>query len=166
MCGEGMGTKKTLTCGCRGTKVIHLHEGETKELVYESQGGQIINTWVYAVKQGIKMCVYVCVEGDQKIITCVWGRGTKELIHVYGGGGTKELIHVYGGGGTMELIHVYWGRVDQGINTCVWGRGDQGINTCVWGRGDHGINTCVGGGVGTRELICVCVVCVWEGTRN
>ena len=54
----GDGTKKTLTCGCRGTKVvIHLHEGETKELVHECQGGQIINT-------------------------CVWGEGTKELIHV------------------------------------------------------------------------------------
>ena len=40
MCGEGIGTtNKTLTCGCRGTKVIHLHEGETKELVHECQGG-------------------------------------------------------------------------------------------------------------------------------
>ena len=42
-------------------------------------------------------CVCVCVEGDQEINTCVWGRGTMELRHVYGGG-AKELINVYGGG--------------------------------------------------------------------
>ena len=102
-----MGTKKTLTCGCRGMKVIHLHEGETKELVHKCQGGQIINTCVYAVNQAIKMCACVW-EGYQEINTCVWGR---ELIHVYGGG-ANELIHVYGGG-------------DQGINTCVCGRGTK-----------------------------------------
>ena len=65
VCGEGMGTKKTLTCGCRGTKVIHLHEGETKELVHECQGGQIINTCVYAVHQGIKMCMCMCGGGPR-----------------------------------------------------------------------------------------------------
>ena len=32
LCGEGVGTKRTLICGCRGMKVIHLYEGETKEL--------------------------------------------------------------------------------------------------------------------------------------
>ena len=58
VCGEGVGTKKTFICGCRGMKVIHLYKGETKELVSECQGGQIINTCVYAV---IKMCV--CVSG-------------------------------------------------------------------------------------------------------
>ena len=59
MCGEGVGTKKTLICGCRGTKVIHLYKGETKELVSECQGGQII---VYAV---ITMCVCVCGGGPR-----------------------------------------------------------------------------------------------------
>ena len=57
MCGEGVGTKKTLICGCRGMKVIHLYKGETKELVSECQGGQIINTCVYSVIK-IRVCVY------------------------------------------------------------------------------------------------------------
>ena len=30
VCGEGVGTKKTLICGCRGMKVIHLYKGETR----------------------------------------------------------------------------------------------------------------------------------------
>ena len=64
MCGEGVRTKKTLICGCRGMKVLHLYKGETKELS-ECQGGQIINTCVYAE---IKMCVCVC-GGDQGIKT-------------------------------------------------------------------------------------------------
>ena len=62
MGGEGVGTKKTLICGCRGMKVIHLYKGETKELVSECQWGQIINTCVYAV---IKMCACVCGGGPR-----------------------------------------------------------------------------------------------------
>ena len=65
VCGEGMGTKKKLTCGCRGMKVIHFYDGETKEFVHECQWGQTINTCVYAVNQGIKMCVCVCGGGPR-----------------------------------------------------------------------------------------------------
>ena len=92
--------------------------------------------------------MYVCVEGDQEINTCVWGRrdhgintcvwGRVPINTCVWGRGAKELIHVYGGGGTKEL-------------------------TRVWGRGDQGINTCVGGGRGGRELIRVCVECVCGG---